>query len=175
MPDPIRDLPPELTREVHQKIRLHGVTMVVAPSDRGEPICCSGTLVTVKAMARILTDRHVWEVIEDATSLPLLVGAQPYHLDTRILRGFGPDYLATLPETDVRVPDIAFIRIPPQAFNAIEAYGKVFYSIDRRRENPNTAPFSKRGFWILAGSPQVLFDAATGMVPSFLYDTFVDR
>lgn len=172
---PIRDLPPELTRQVHQKIRFHGVTMVVSRANGGEPACCSGTFAKVNEMAGILTARHVWEIIERAPTLALLVGGQPYYLDPRILLAFGPDYEDTLPEVDARVPDIAFVRVPPQACSAIEAYGKVFYSIDRRRDNPDMALFSDQGFWILAGSPQALFDTATSMAPSFLYDTFVDK
>ena len=172
---PIRDLPSELTREVHQKIRFHGVTMVAARADGGEPVCCSGTFTTINGIAGILTARHVWEIIERAPTLALLVGGRPYYLDPRILRAFGPGYDDTLAEVAARVPDIAFVHIPPEACGAIEAYGKVFYSIDRRRRDPEMAFFSDRGFWILAGSPQALFGAATGMAPSFLYDTFVDR
>jgi hypothetical protein len=149
--------------------------MVAVPADGGEAICCSGTLATVDGVAGVLTARHVWNLVEGAARLALLVGGQPYYLEPRILRGLGPECQVPLPEVGARVPDIALIRIPPQACSAIEAYGKVFYSIDRRRTDTSMALFSNRGVWILAGSPQVLFDVATGMAPSFLYDTFVDR
>jgi len=172
---PIRDLPRDLISQVHDKIRLHGVTMIVARADGGEPVCCSGTLVTVKEMRGILTARHVWDVIKPSPTLVLLVGGKPYYLKPQILRGFAPDFQGTLGELGARVPDIAFIRIPEPAVSDIEAYGKVFYSIDRRREDADVASFTERGFWVLTGSPQVLFDAATGMAPSFLYDTFVDK
>ena len=105
---PIRDRPPELTLQVHQKIRLHAVSMV-RPAVRGaEPICCSGTFVQLNGMASILTARHVWTEIERAASLALLVGGEPYYLDPRILRGLGPVYDGTLPGVGARVPDIAF-------------------------------------------------------------------
>lgn len=172
---PIRDLPQELTLEVHQKIRLHGVTMVVPSGDGTEAVCCSGTFTQINGMAGILTARHVWDVIERAPSLALLAGGQPYYVDPRVLRVFGPGYEDTLPEVDAAVPDIAFVRIPPFARGAIEAYGKVFYSIDLRRQDPEVEFFSERGFWVLAGSPQALFNAETRMAPSFLYDTTVDR
>jgi len=88
---------------------------------------------------------------------------------------FAPKSQATLAELGAKGPDIAFIQVPLLAGNDIEAYGKVFYSIDRRRENADVASFTERGFWILTGSPQVLFNPSTGMVPSFLYDTFVNK
>jgi hypothetical protein len=172
---PIRDLPRELISQVHGKIRLHAVTMVVARGDGGEPLCCSGTLVTVNEIRGVLTARHVWELIQPSPTLALLVGGKPYFLKPEILRAFAPDQHENLEEVGASVPDIAFIRVPPPAAIDIEAYGKVFYSIDRRRETPDVASFTERGFWVLTGSPQALFDAATGMAPSFLYDTFVDK
>jgi len=172
---PIRDLPQELVGEVHEKIRLHAVTMVVPHGDAHEPVCCSGTFVTLNGMRGILTARHVAELIQPAQTLALLVGGKPYYLTPEILRVFGPDPNDTQTEFGATVPDIAFLRMPPQASSDVEACGKVFYSLDRRRENADISAFSNRGFWILAGSPQVLLDASAGMAPSFLYDTFVDK
>lgn len=173
---PIRNLPEELTREVHQIIRLHSVTMVVSGVGGTKPFCVSGTLTRVAGMAGILTARHVWEQIERASTLTLLVGGLPYDVDPQVLRAFGPRLENTLPGfPSARVPDLAFICIPPVYHLPIEAYGKVFYSIDLRRQNPEMDVFSELGFWILTGSPQVLFNTETGMAPSFLYDTTVEK
>ena len=80
-----------------------------------------------------------------------------------ILRAFGPAREKTLPEGGARVPDIAFVRIPTFARGDIEAYGKVFYSIDLRRRNSEMELFSERRlFGFLTGSPQALFKAETG-------------
>jgi len=172
---PIRDLPAELIRQVHQKIRLHGVSMVAARGDLDKHLCCSGTLVTVNEMRGILTARHVWDVIRSSSILTLLVRGKPYYLKPNTLRAFAPRSQGIIETIGTKAPDIAFVQVPVLAVKDIEAYGKVFYSIDRRRENPDTASFNERGFWILSGCPQLLFDPSTGMVPSFLYDTFVDK
>lgn len=180
MPDwrdiPIPHLPPELMRQVHEKIRFHGVTMVCSRADGTEPVCCSGTFAQINDVVGILTARHVWESIKRTPTLTLLVGGKPYYLKREILQALSPEYADKLPSFDAaRIPDLAFVRLPPLARGPIEAYGKVFYSIDLRRQNPEMKDFNQRGFWILAGSPQALLDANTGMAPSFLYDTSVDK
>ncbi len=179
MPDwreiPIRDLPPALTRQVHEKIRLHSVTMAVSGGLATEPVCCSGTFVRINSMAGILTARHVWTTIERSSRLVLLVGGRPYDVDPSVLRALGPSDQATLPEVNAPVPDVTFVRLPPPVCGHIEAYDKVFYSIDIRRQDAQLDLFGEKGFWILAGSPQVLFDAKSGLVPSFFYDTAVEK
>lgn len=172
---PIRDLPRELTAQVHQKIRFHSVAMLLAPVDGADPVCCSGTLTQVNGMSGILTARHVWSRIERSPSLALLVGRQPYYIDPRVLRAFGPVGQDSLPDMGATVPDLAFVRIPLPARSALEVYGKVFYSIDLRRNDPQLDLFSETGFWILAGSPQALYDPQTGATPSLLYDTTVEK
>lgn len=172
---PIKELPPELTAQVHDKIRLHAVSMVLPPVGESDPRCCSGTLVQLNEMVGILTARHVWTEIQRAASLALLVGGQPYYVDPQVLRAFGPADDGTLPEVGARVPDIAFVRLPTLARGPIQAYGKVFYSIDARRQSPDIDLLGERGFWILAGSPQALAKPDTGMVASFLYDTSVQK
>lgn len=172
---PIKELPPELTAQVHEKARLHAVSMVLPPIGETDPRCCSGTLVQINEMVGILTARHVWTEIQGAPSLALLVGGQPYYVDPRILRAFVPLGDGTLPIVGARVPDIAFVRLPLLARGPIQAYGKVFYSIDARRQTSDLDLFGERGFWILAGSPQALARPDTGMVPSLLYDTSVEK
>lgn len=104
-----------------------------------------------------------------------MVGRQPYYIDPRVLRPFGPVGQDGLPGIDVTVPDLAFVRIPSLARTELEAYGKVFYSIDRRRNDPELDLFGETGFWILAGSPQALYDPQSGATPSLLYDTTVEK
>jgi hypothetical protein len=172
---PIKELLLDLTRQVHEKIRLHAVSMVLPPVGGADPRCCSGTLVQLNEMAGILTAGHVWTEIERAPSLALLVGGEPYYVKTEVLRAFAPPSVGTLPGVAAQVPDIAFVRLPTIARGRIEAYGKVFYSIDARRKNAEIDPLDERGFWILAGSPQALARPDTGMVASFLYDTSVQK
>jgi hypothetical protein len=149
--------------------------MLLAPVGGADPTCCSGTLVDVNGMAGILTARHVWSRIERSASLALVVGRQPYYIDPRVLRAFGPVGEDILPATGATVPDLAFIRIPPPARSDLQAYGKVFYSIELRRKDPEVDVFGETGFWILAGSPQTLYDPQTGATPSLLYDTTVEK
>lgn len=172
---PIRELPPDLTRQVHEKIRLHALSMVLPPVDDADPRCCSGTLVQLNEMVGILTARHVWTEIERAPSLALLVGGKPYYVKPEVLRAFVPGVAGRLSDVGAQVPDIAFVRLPPIVHGAIEAYGKVFYSIDARRKNSDINFLDERGFWILAGSPQALARPDTGMVAALLYDTSIEK
>ncbi len=174
---PIRDLPQALTLEVHEKIRLHSVTMVLPASEGTAPLCCSGTLIQINDMPGILTARHVWKkMIKRAPSVGLLVGGEaPYWIKPDVLRAFGPSDKGVLPEIGATIPDLAFVRIPSFARGPIEAAKKVFYSLDVRRQDPQMDLFGGRGFWILAGNPQALFDPTTSRAASFLYDTTVDR
>lgn len=172
---PIRELPSELTAQVHERIRMHAVSMVIPTADDTHPLCCSGTLTQVNGIPGILTARHVWDMIMVAQTLTLLVGGEPYWLDPHLLQAFGPVKEEILLDIRARVPDIAFVRIPMPARRDIEASNKVFYSIDSRRRDPEIDLFGERGFWILAGSPQELVDSDTRRVASFLYDTTVER
>jgi hypothetical protein len=174
---PIRDLPQELTLEVHEKIRLHSVTMVLPTTEATDALCCSGTLIQINDMPGILTARHVWKkMIKRPPSVGLLVGGEePYWIKPDVLRAFGPGDKGVLPDVGATIPDLAFVRIPPFARGPIEAAKKVFYSLDVRRQDPEMDLFGERGFWILAGSPQALFDPTTSRAASFLYDTTVDR
>lgn len=179
MPDwqavPIRDLPSELTAQVHQRIRFHSVAMLLVPVGSADPVCCSGTLALINGVAGILTAQHVWSRIEQASRVALVVGRQPYYIDSRVLRSFGPVGQDGVLDPGVTAPDLAFVRIPPPTCRDLEAYGKVFYSIDPRRDDPKLDLFAETGFWILAGSPQALYDPQSGATPSLLYDTTVEK
>jgi hypothetical protein len=172
---PIRDLPPTLTHQVHEQIRLHSVAMAVSARSTTEPMCCSGTFVRINDMPGILTARHVWTKIQRSSRLALLVGGRPYEVDPSTLRALGPSDQATLPEVNASVPDVTFLRLPEPFYRAIESYNKVFYSIDIRRQDTQLDLFGEQGFWILTGSPQILFDTEHRLVPSFFYDTSVER
>lgn len=174
---PIRDLPQDLVAEVHRKIRLHSVTMILSMTEGADPTCCSGTLVEINGEVGVLTARHVWTgMLRAARTVGLLVGGhEPYWIKPDVLRAFGPHENGVLPDTSVQIPDLALVRIPPVARGTIVAAKKVFYSLDIRRQNPEMDFFGERGFWILAGSPQTLFDAKTSMAGSLLYDTTVER
>jgi len=174
---PIRDLPQDLVADVHQKIRLHSVAMAISLADSADPFPCSGTLVEINGVVGVLTARHVWtDLLKVARTVGLLVGGhEPYWIKPDVLRTFGPCADGVLPGTSVQIPDLAFVRIPPVARGRIEAAKKVFYSLDVRRRDPQMDFFSERGFRVLAGSPQALFDSKTSMVGSLLYDTTVER
>jgi len=153
---PIRDLPPGLVAEVHQKIRLHSITMALPSADGSDVSCCSGTLVQVADEVGILTARHVWTLaLKSAVTVGFLVGGhEPYWIKPAAMRAFGPPDTGLFLGTNARIPDLAFVRIPPIARGTIEAARKVFYSLDARRNASDIDLLGERGFWILAGSPQ---------------------
>lgn len=173
---PIRDLPPGLVAEVHQKIRLHSITMVLPQADDSAVACCSGTLVQLAEEVGVLTARHVWTfALKRAATVGFLVGGQePYWIKPAAMRAFGPPDTGIFPGTNARIPDLAFVRIPAIARGTIEAARKVFYSLDARRNALDIDILGERGFWILAGSPQALFNPSTSMAGSLLYDTTVE-
>lgn len=174
---PIRDLPQNLVADVHQKIRLHSIAMVLSVAETADPFACSGTLVEINGIVGVLTARHVWtDLVKVARTVGLLVGGhEPYWIKPDVLRAFGPRADGVLPGTSVQIPDLAFVRIPPVARGTIEAAKKLFYSLEVRRRDPQLDLFSERGFWVLTGSPQALFDSTTRTVGSILYDTTVER
>ena len=59
---PIRNLPRDFTKAIHDHIRVYSVTMLMADRVQDHSVIpCSGTLCSFGSKAGIVTARHVWE------------------------------------------------------------------------------------------------------------------
>jgi hypothetical protein len=168
---PISKLPKALTAQAHAYIRARSVTMIATETrDDRNAAPCAATLVDIRGRRGLLTARHVWEKIKKMGVLAVVIGDQVLRIAESSLSADAPP---TNPNRlrDAEVPDIAFIRLAPALAAEIEARGRVFYSIDKRRQLENVDLERSDGFLVLAGSPIERMDLDAGRVASFLYDT----
>ncbi len=172
---PLPELPTKLTREAHEAIRRHAVSLLVANEDEVDVLPCGGTFVRVGGIAGVLTARHVWEAIRSHSKLIFVVGEKPYRVSTKELTALAPNIEETLHGHPAKIPDIALIPLSPAHIATIEAQGKVFYSIDRRLSDDQFDVFGNRGFWVAVGSPKSRLITERRAVSSFLYDTGIER
>jgi hypothetical protein len=106
--------------------------------------------------------------------LLFLVGNKPpYEVNRDNVQAFGPNGALQLREIGVEVPDLVFLRMPVRDLRVIEARGKVFYSMDRRRSDRSM--LQKGGFWVVADSPQALLDRERRLAASPLNDTGIEK
>ncbi len=175
-PFPIRDLPSELTADVNEYIRFFSVTMLLMNEANSQPIPCAGTLTKIGENYGIITARHVWENFSKHKNLLLMTGKTPFLIETDKLSAVVPPTLGVLPETDISIPDIAYIKFPSIHGGEIEALSKAFYSLDKRA-NDAFLEFCKKisGYWPLFGAPKELVDYENKYVPSFLFGTYVSK
>jgi hypothetical protein len=151
---PVSNIPDHLTAEANQCIRRHCVSMVVADDNEklGEP--CAGVLCIIEGAAGVLTARHVWERLSRAQKLVLMLGPnQPYRIARSLLDASAPLRSQVQGLAGATVPDIAFIPLPTSIKASIEARHKVFYSLDRRRNEAAFDLYGDAGFWVAIGSP----------------------
>ena len=145
---PIRKLPKILTNEVHDHIRLFSVAMLLINDEDSEPIPCAGTLTTIGETYGIITARHVWDVFSKHKNLLLMAGNSRILIETDKLSAVAPSPNDVFPETDISIPDIAYIKIPTFYSGQIEALTKAYYSIDKRA-NDQFVEFCQKvsGYW----------------------------
>lgn len=171
---PIKNIPDAFARQVHGYIRNFSVTMLAANKSQRDAVPCAGTLVSLCGKKGILTAHHVWKCVESKDLLILMAG-KSIECESKYLHAIVPIARGSLPDVGATVPDIAFIELPLEICNTLEAYGKVFYSIERRANDPEINLYSHLGYWAIVGSPQALLDEENGRVASFIYDTGVQR
>lgn len=149
----IGDIPRHVQDEIGAAVSNFTVGLV-AVENQGSPVkptfCGSGTLVTAFGRMYVLTAKHVWERLNEAPRLGMVV-----------TKGYGSAW--TMPREGVRVttlgernaeewgPDLAFLEVPPAVQGGIKAR-KSTYDLERRREiYRTTAPDFERGPWALVG------------------------
>lgn len=173
---PVPELPATLTAQVHAHVRRHCVSMVVAEQDESEGSPCAGVLCVVDGLAGILTARHVWDRLSRAQKLVVMLGPKhPYRIEKALLHAYAPERSPARELSDAAVPDIAFIPLPDEAKVSIEAKHKVFYSVDRRRIDPDFDLYGDTGLWIAIGSPVEMMKREARAVGSLSYITDIER
>lgn len=172
---PIRNLPEEFTKPIHDHIRLYSVTMLMSENIEDIAVIpCSGTLCSFESKAGIVTARHVWEEARKHKSLIAMTDRGPLALETEKLVPAVPQPKCVLANTDARIPDIAFFYLDPKQKSEIESLGKVFYSIDKRANSPHLDVNTAAGYWAIFGNPKALLKVEERtVVPSFVYGTEV--
>ena len=154
VPVRIVDLPKSITAQASERIKCHCVSLIVANDDPSEGIPCSGVLCVVHGVPGLLTAWHVWDSLLKAKTLVMMLGPRhPYCIARSSLIAIAPDPTKKSDFSPTPVPDIAFIHIPSEAKTLIEAKNKVFYSIDRRRDNLDFDLYGSEGFWAATGTP----------------------
>ena len=172
---PIPHLPKDFTQQIHDHIRLYSVTMLISDEDDSEVIPCSGTLSKVARYDGIITARHVWEEAKNHKYLLVLVGKGPYAIETKFLDALVPPVRGVMPDTNVSVPDIAFMKFPSIHSSKIEAFGKTFYSLDKRIDDQSFKLYQDQGYWTLFGNPMEWLNPEGRKVSSFVYGTGIDK
>jgi hypothetical protein len=167
----IKSLPENFRKVIHDHIRLYSVTMLLAEDMGSEDVTpCSGTLCSFSSKFGIVTARHVWDEVRIHEKLLIMSGSASLQIKTADLNASVPKHSTIFPKTNARVPDIAFIHVDAEKKAQIEALGKVFYSIDRRKEK--TANIcTESGYWTFFGNPNALIDRAHHTLKSFIYGT----
>ncbi len=171
---PIRDLPEDFTKSIHNHMRLYSVTMLMTDSVENDAVIpCSGTLCSFESKAGIVTARHVWEEACKYRLLIIMTDRGPLALKTEELVPAIPQRSTTLSGTEAKIPDIAFLYLDPKKKSVIEGLGKVFYSIAKRVDSPGLEVHSKGGYWSIFGNPKALLKTEERTVRSFIYGTEV--
>lgn len=172
---PIPELPRELTSAAHVAIRSYAVSMIATSNDESDAKTCSGTFVTLNGRSGILTARHVWEKTRKYSKLILMIGGAPYRVERRFLDAEIVPATTSLEPFRADVPDLAFVPLATDMQGTIQARGKVFYSLDRRRGAADFDLYGDDGLWVVVGSPNALLREVDGAVGSLIYDTGIEK
>ena len=173
---PIKALPDYFLKEIHEQVRLYSTTMLMAEKFEDDDVMpCAGTLCCFKSSAGILTAKHVWQEAKKHTLLLVLTERGTIQLQTKEIVPLVPETEAIFPNTDAKIPDIAFLEIDIVTKRKIEAAGKVFYSIEKRVcQLPSYSDLSI-GYWVIFGSPDALLRRDLHRVSSFIYGTDIEK
>ena len=173
---PIKNLPDYFVNEIYERVRLYSVTMLMAKtSEDDDVIPCAGTLCHFKSVAGILTAGHVWQEAKEHNLLLILTGRGPIQLKTKDIVPIVPDPKAIFPNTDAKIPDIAFLQIDIENKRRIEANGKVFYSIEKRANQLSSYDDLSIGYWLIFGNPDALINRDSHRAGSFIYGTDIEK
>ena len=169
---PIPEFPKKLSDAIREQVRFFSVTMVV-DGNVDRPYTCAGTLSTVAGVPGIIRARHVWEQLKQEAQIHVLAGDASISIDPTLISATVPLVTQKLLDTDADVPDVAFLQIPEHERHRLQAFGKVFYSVDRRRADTTVRSCERQGYWLAYGAPQRKLDPSRGAAPSYLYATSI--
>lgn len=144
------DLPADVLSEFSDRITLYSTVLFRTSRSGDQEQFGSGTFVRLGDQFGVLTAGHVVAGLERATAVAVLhrdEGSQAFlNRDVLDLR---KEYAG--PE---RLPDIGFIRIPPEAASTIEASRRSFYNVEANRQAIlEMATGGELEAWALSGAP----------------------
>lgn len=173
----IFELPDSMVEEVRMQIRFYSVTILIKiGDDDSNVIPVSGTLCKTGSSYGIITARHVWDdkhsgiMNQSEIIIPLRKGT--YRIPKHVMTAIFPSLIGK--RYDCSIPDIAFIQIPDSVASDLEAFNKVFYSLDNTLTRYSKDFFDDlNGYWTTFGSPNQLMDAQKRISPSLTYGTSI--
>ena len=173
---PIPRLPSYLTQLAHYEIRSRSVSLLMTErDDDSSAASCAASLIAVHGKSGLLTARHVWEAARKRPILGVALNDRILRLETAGLYAFAPARDGLLEGEKAEVPDLAFVYLHPEHRATIQACGRVFYSIDRRRQSTQFDLFGDDGFYVVVGSPIERIDIVNARIASLTYDTEISR
>ena len=173
---PIKDLPAYFLDEIHSHVRRYSITMLMANSFEDDNVIpCAGTLCSLKLADGILTANHVWEEAKNHTLLLILTERGTIQLETKNIVPVVPKTESIFPNTDAKIPDIAFLQIDIEKKRRIEATGKVFYSVEKRIGQLSSYDDLSIGYWLIFGNPDARLNRSLHRVGSFIYGTDIEK
>jgi hypothetical protein len=147
-----------MLRAVKQKVYTYSTLILGATPDRPFGPLGTGTLVRVAGRQCLLTAAHVWEAAEQYQGVAL-TNSSSHPSAVAVDRDyFTPRFLTPFPKGEAILwgPDLALIEIPLLYASNLEATGKAFYDLTRRRAERLEVPLDVRsGNWVIVGA---LFD-----------------
>jgi len=167
----IGEIPKSIRQEVSDHIRHYSVVLLISNNDDNKVIPCAGTLCQIGKHYGIITAGHVWKEIKDSKELIIPFGFRggQISLEPGYLEAYCP--FIQVDRNGIEKPDIAFIYLPENKASNIQAFGKVFYSIDKRINNQDYD--RDLGYWVSFGAPNELLEP--GRAPSLTYSTDLKR
>ncbi len=116
----------------------------------------SGVLINVGKTKGILTAYHLVnsKIFKKANAIGLILHRKgPHRFPITI--NCEDIVIIAKPNSDDLGPDLAFIKLKQDAIGSLEAYGKVFWNLEKRRNSILSSPVSiEIGAWVFLGYPK---------------------
>lgn len=144
------ELPADVLSEFNDRITLYSTVLFRTNRSGDQEQFGSGTFVRIGDQHGILTAGHVVAGLEGATAVAVL------HRDEGSQAFLNRDVLDLHKEyaRPERLPDIGFIRVPPEVVSTVEASRRTFYNIEAKRQAIlEVASGAELKAWALSGAP----------------------
>lgn len=114
----------------------------------------TGTLVLIEGRHSLLTAAHVWEAVERFPRVALVNASNHPSAVAENRDLFTKRFVTPYPKGDaIRFgPDLALLEVPAPYARRLEATGKAFYNLSKRRAERLESPLDTRAGWVIVGA-----------------------